>query len=236
MKPTVHVLGIHLPGQKIVLTSGPGDTLEKIDIPSPLERYFGRPIDSSSDQLTHIDHHSRHSVDPRPASCDVDKDVREPVHFAIPKKNSAICIRRSVHPPMREPFAIRLLLRRFPARSWDLRFHNGEVHQTFHEAARQLGLASNLDQEAETCLQDAIDLNRLASDIRFLWAQMVYYGASRESLETRFCDHLADDGDAPDSVRRKINLLLHPFDLSSYDGLGDDQLSMSAILILICLC
>jgi hypothetical protein len=31
MKPTVHVLGIHLPGQKIVLTSGPGDALEKTD-------------------------------------------------------------------------------------------------------------------------------------------------------------------------------------------------------------
>jgi hypothetical protein len=29
MKPIVHVLGIHLPGQKIVLTAGPGDPLEK---------------------------------------------------------------------------------------------------------------------------------------------------------------------------------------------------------------
>jgi hypothetical protein len=40
MKPTVHVLGIHLPEQKIVLTSGPGDALEKIDIPSPFEKIF----------------------------------------------------------------------------------------------------------------------------------------------------------------------------------------------------
>jgi hypothetical protein len=46
MKSTVHVLGIHLPGQKIVLASGPGDALEKIDVSSPPERYFGRPIDS----------------------------------------------------------------------------------------------------------------------------------------------------------------------------------------------
>jgi hypothetical protein len=102
------------------------------------------------------------------------------------------------------------------------------VHQTFHEAARQLELVSNRDQEAEICLQDAIDFNRSASDIRFLLAEMVYYDASRESLETRFCDHLADDGDAPDSVRRKIDLLLHPFDMSSYDGLSDDQLSISS--------
>jgi hypothetical protein len=76
-------------------------------------------------------------------------------------------------------------------------------------------LVSNRDQEAEICLQDAIGVNKSASDIRFLLAHMVYYGANRESLKSRFCDHLADDGDAPDYVRRKIDLLLHPFDISS---------------------
>jgi hypothetical protein len=106
---------------------------------------------------------------------------------------------------MHDLFAPRLLLRRFPARRWDgLRFHNGEVHQTFQEAARQLVLVLNRDQDAEICLQDATDLNRPASGIGFLLAQMVYYGASRESLETRFCDHLADDGETPDYVRRKL--------------------------------
>jgi hypothetical protein len=108
MKPTVHVLGIHLPGQKIVLTSGFGDALEKIDIPSPLERYFGRPIDSSYDQWTYIDYHSRDSVDAHPASCDVDIDVCEPVCFANPRKNSAIGILCSVHPQIHELSALRL--------------------------------------------------------------------------------------------------------------------------------
>jgi hypothetical protein len=130
---------------------------------------------------------------------------------------------------MHELFALGLLFRRFPARSWEnLRFHNREVYQTFHEAARELGSVSNRDQEAEIYLQDAIDLNRPVSDIRFLLAQIVYCGASRESLETRFRDHLADDGDTPDSVCRKIDLLLRPFDMASYDGLGDDQLSISS--------
>jgi hypothetical protein len=117
MKPTVHVLGLHLPGQKIVLTYAPGEALEKTDIPGPLERYFGRPIDSSYDQLTYIDSESRYSVDARPASCDVDKDVCEPVRFANPRKNSAICILRLVHPRMHEFFALRLFLRQFPVRS-----------------------------------------------------------------------------------------------------------------------
>jgi hypothetical protein len=62
LKSIVHLLGIHLPGQKMVLTSGLGDALEKINIPSPLERDFSRPIDSSYDQLTYIDYHSRYSV------------------------------------------------------------------------------------------------------------------------------------------------------------------------------
>jgi hypothetical protein len=229
MKPTIHVLEIHLPGQKIVLTSGPGDALEKIVIPSPLERYFNRPIDSSYDQSTYIDYHPRQSVDPLPAPCDVDKDVCEPVPFANPRKNSTICILRSVHLLMHDLFVLRLILRRFPVRSWeDLRFHNGEVHQTFHEAARQLGLASSRDQEAEICLQDAMDLNRPASDIRFLLTQMGFYSGSCESLETIFCDHMAEDRDTPDSVRRKIDLLLYPVDMPSYDGLGDDQLPVSS--------
>jgi hypothetical protein len=51
---------------------------------------------------------------------------------------------------------------------------------------------------------------------------------SGESLETRFCDHLADDRDILDSVCRKIDLLLHSFDMSSYDGLGDDQQFISS--------
>jgi hypothetical protein len=73
---------------------------------------------------------------------------------------------------MHELFTITLLLRRSPARSWeDFRFHNSALYQPFHEAAHQLGLVSNRDQEAEICLQDAIDLNRPASDIRFLLAQ-----------------------------------------------------------------
>jgi hypothetical protein len=123
---------------------------------------------------------------------------------------------------MHDIFARRLLLQRFPTRSWEQhRKHNGEVHHTFHEAARQLGLISNRDHEAEICLQEAIDLNGLPTDIRFLLGQIGYYGASREPLETHFCDHLTDDGNTLDSVYCKIDLLLHPVDLASHDRLGD---------------
>jgi hypothetical protein len=68
----------------------------------------------------------------------------------------------------------------------------------------------NQDQQAQICLQDAIELRRPSSDIRFLLVQMVYYGASRETLECRFRSQLADEGDTIDSVHRKIDALLRP--------------------------
>jgi hypothetical protein len=54
MKPTVQILGMHLPGKKIVLTAWPADAVEKLDIRSPLERYLGCPTDISLDQLTYL--------------------------------------------------------------------------------------------------------------------------------------------------------------------------------------
>jgi hypothetical protein len=101
---------------------------------------------------------------------------------------------------------LRLLLRRICARSWEqLRSHNGAICESFYEAARQFGLVSNQDDEAAICLQDALDLHRPPSDIRFLLAQMVDYGASRDLLESRFGEHLADDGDTVDSDHQKID-------------------------------
>jgi hypothetical protein len=78
MKPTVIILGIHLPGQKIVLTTGRADALQKADVPSPLEMYLGRPKDSSFHDLTDLDHHSRCSVDDHSTSSNVHRDVCEP--------------------------------------------------------------------------------------------------------------------------------------------------------------
>jgi hypothetical protein len=68
----------------------------------------------------------------------------------------------------------------------------------------------NQDQEAQICLQDAIELRRPPSDIRFLLVQIVHSGANRETLECRFRSQLADEGDIIDSVHRKIDGLLHP--------------------------
>jgi hypothetical protein len=86
-----------------------------------------------------------------------------------------------------------MLLKRFPARSWDeLRIYNGLEHPTFQEAARQRGLLSTRHQDAVICIQDGIDLQRPPSDIRFLLEQMVRYGAERRDLEIQFAEYLGD--------------------------------------------
>jgi hypothetical protein len=56
---------------------------------------------------------------------------------------------------------------------------------------------------------------------------MVYYGASREALETRFCRKVANGGYTPDSVRRKMDLLLNPDTLACYDPQNDHQMPPS---------
>jgi hypothetical protein len=86
LKPTVRMPSIRLPGKKIILISGGPSDFEKVEIPSPLERYLGRLTDSLYDQLTYLEYHSRYSVDPHPSSSDAHPDICEPVRFANQKK------------------------------------------------------------------------------------------------------------------------------------------------------
>jgi hypothetical protein len=184
MKPTVQILGIPLPGKKKVLTSWPAEAVENVDIRIPIEKYFGHPTNNSFDQLTYLEYQSRYSIVDHPTFADIHPDVCDPVRFANLRKEPMLCIINSVHPRNHELFASRLLVRRFPTRPWEepLRLNN-EICQNLYGAVKQLGLIANQDHEAEICLQDAFDLNRPPSDIRFILAQMVCHGASREVLE-----------------------------------------------------
>jgi hypothetical protein len=139
MKPTVVILGIHLPDKKVVPTASPADALQKIGIPSSLEKYLGRPTDSSFDELTYLEYYSRYSVDDHQNSDDAHRDVCNPGRFANSRKEVVLCIANSFHPRNHELFALKLLLRRYPARSWEaLRTINDEISQTFYEAVKHL--------------------------------------------------------------------------------------------------
>jgi hypothetical protein len=147
MKPTVFILGIHLLAQRIVVTSGRADAMQKVDVPSPLERYLGRPRDSGFHHLTYLDYHFRYSVDGHSTSSDVHRDVHEPVRFANSRKELVLCIANTVRPRNHELFELRLLLRRFAAGTWEeLRTCNGEPCHSFYYAAQQHRLLSNVTQ------------------------------------------------------------------------------------------
>jgi hypothetical protein len=149
MKSTVIIFGIHLPGQKIVPTTSRADALQKVDVPSPLERYLGRPRDSSFHDLTDLDDHSRCCVDDHSIFSDVHRDVCEPFRLANPKKEPVLCIVNAVHAGSHDVFALRLPLRGFAAGTWErLQTWSGELCHRSYEVAQQHEPVSNQSQEA----------------------------------------------------------------------------------------
>jgi hypothetical protein len=70
-----------------------------------------------------------------------------PPHFAVPRRKPVLCIIRAVPPYISEEFALRILLRNFPARGWgELRTRNGILFGTFSEAALAVGLVGDVNQ------------------------------------------------------------------------------------------
>jgi hypothetical protein len=155
------MLGIHVPGQKIVLTSRSGNVLDNVDVPSPVERFLGRPTDSSFELLTDLEYHFGYGIDTHPTPTNVHPYVFQPVCFANLRNEPVLCIINPVYPKAQGLFTFRLFLRRFCARSLGgLGSHDGEICKSFYEAAWQYWLVPNQDEEAVVCLQDAIGLHR----------------------------------------------------------------------------
>jgi hypothetical protein len=60
LSPTIGLLAVHLEGKKVILvrTKDRGQVDRKLQQPSPLERYFCRPIGSPYDDLTYAQYDS----------------------------------------------------------------------------------------------------------------------------------------------------------------------------------
>jgi hypothetical protein len=226
LKPTVMIFTIQLEGKKVVLASSPSDALQKVEIPSPLERYFRRPRGPPYDPMTFLEYHSNYVSQPLTESSDATLGCLEDVEdgqqprVVRARRKSILCMLGAVHVANTELFAMRLLLRQFPARKWrDLRTHNGTTYETFGQTVRALGIIADRQDEARIALADAAAMNRGPSEMRFLLAEMVRYGANRIPLEREFARRLADEKDTPDDVRRKIDQLL---DRRSYITPGNE--------------
>jgi hypothetical protein len=116
MRPTVITLGFHLPEQKIIMTGLDDDPAERVNLPSQLEHYFGRPGSVQFTPLKYGEYYAAYLLRGKAGGPDDLPDNCEPVHFAHERENRALCIMRSVLPHQQEKFTLRLLLRHYPAR------------------------------------------------------------------------------------------------------------------------
>jgi hypothetical protein len=122
---------------------------------------------------------------------------------------------------LRDPelFALRLLLAKYPARSWkDLRTKDGIAFDNYQETVKYLGMISNVDDEARLAMVDAIEMNRPPSDLRFLFVQLSPYVSNSADLEREFWLSFFDLGDTDASVRRKLDRLRHPVNYWEFDN------------------
>jgi hypothetical protein len=212
MSPTVITLGFHLDGKKIVITGLHEDPKKRVDVPSRLERYFGRPEGEEFDRLTYCDYFAEYLVEARRSSGSGIPDQCRPPHFANRRRKPVICMLRTVTPENTEEFALRLLLRHFPGRTFEeLRTRNGTVFGTFAEAALEVGLLGDVDENARICRWDAVTLNRSPAELRFLFVLLVRQGADFGGLFEVFHECLADVGDSQAEVLEKIDRLSTSF-------------------------
>jgi hypothetical protein len=164
------MLSIHHEGKKVVLAADRVEAGRKVDLPSRLERYFGRPLGLEYDGLRYIDYYAQYYLvcEERSENCRSDRCI--PRAYLHLRKAPVICVINAVSIRDEELYALRLLLRIYPARSWgDLRLHDGCLFASFQAAVRHLGLVQNTDDEARLSMRDAIALGRPPSDLRFLF-------------------------------------------------------------------
>jgi hypothetical protein len=171
--PSGQVLAIHLEGKKVILNRRRNHGLEVLDLPSPLERDFGRPMSAEFDFMPFTVYSAGSIVGVRPSHPESKKDKCYPpfARFA--------CKRRIIR--------IGMPLRPFPASEWAaLGNVSGVTCPTFQESVAHLGLVTSRKDETCTEIQEAADLHRPPSNLRFQFAQMERAGATSQDLEFQF--------------------------------------------------
>jgi hypothetical protein len=161
------------------------------------------------EDLTFLDYYSQYSLETLQRSENSLPDGCPNCRYANARRKPILCMFKNVNPSKHELFALRVLLARFPAHSWqDLRTHNGQTWDTCYDTIYQLGLVLDQNQEAHIYIRDALDLGRPPYEIRFLVALMVSYGAHRSLLENEFWSAMAEDGDTALDVHRRLDRLI----------------------------
>lgn len=211
-EPSVESLPVHLPERNTPQFHRAGGR----STASLLDHYFLRPV-----HLTHLryeEYYEQYILYPLPPH----EVLRE--HESVEQVKAGVVqkmVRRRLKSdkiaridtiPIRsgEVFYLRSLLLHKPASSFqDLRTVNGQVFNTFHEAASDLGLFEN-NKEGLLTLQEAVDCLRTPAQLRFLFAQVLLEGYPAMSLWEQFKHNLSIDlilrvGDEANGYRHTLH-------------------------------
>lgn len=198
-EPSVTCLPVHLPGQNTPQFAQ--GTAHHGSSASLLIRYFNRPREPQFLNLLYTEYFQQYLLykwDPQTPL--LDDEFLEQVILGTDRRK--VCPRRvgekvsrlqTLSPTTGEVFYLRCLLARQPAYDFeDLRIINGVTYQTYHEAAIEFGLFSDIN-EGYYALQEAIASFQTPGQVRFLFARVVLEGYPARPLWDRFHEYLTLD-------------------------------------------
>ncbi|XP_046393620.1 uncharacterized protein LOC124161349 [Ischnura elegans] len=189
-EPTVLNLPIHLPQQDNVIFR-PGQEREALQrSKSKLTLYLNRPEDPEFTPLTLIDFYEQYVVDTtaKPGSIPFD-DGNHFIHKR--QRGSSVARLRWLSPTLGELFFLRMLLARFPCRSYEeLRTVDAVTYGSFQEAAMARGLLDELDEYGHA-LEEAASF-KTGRALRQLFFAVIMFGAPAAVLWERFKGPLSE--------------------------------------------
>lgn len=198
-EPSVTCLPVHLPGGNRPQFAR-GEQIEGSAV-SLLIRYFHRPRTPEFSNLLYTEYFEKYVLYPWDPNVPLlrDEHLEEDIPQGPPRR---ICPRRvgrkvtriqTLSPTTGEVFYLRCLLSKRPAYDFaELRKINDLTYQTYHEAAIQFGLFSDVN-EGYYALQEAVAACQTPGQLRFLFARIVLEGYPAVPLWDEFRDRLAFD-------------------------------------------
>lgn len=213
ISPTIQLIKLHLPGEKMIFIT-PNESEErikkKLDSFSLLERYFFRPIDHLFDSLTLVQYYEKYTIDCLNNTPETFEDVA-PNNIKIVKKrkNEAVVNLPIIRPSQGDLFYLKLLLIRFPSRSFDELKKNivGLECSTFREAAYSFALCQS-DNEAFLTLEEAVLFYKTGHQLINLFALLIIDGADSISLYNSFKINLYMDFNADSDIEKEQMFLI----------------------------
>jgi hypothetical protein len=96
MVPTVITLSIHLPNKKVIGAGADQDPKDRVDLPSALERYLGRPAGAEFTMLKYSEYYAGYLVEGHSKSSRAALDSCTPPRFAVPRRKPVLCMLNAV--------------------------------------------------------------------------------------------------------------------------------------------